>query len=219
MGIPKHVRLKSEYQITPEIILKVMPRNPNPDVWAEAFTEAFERFGITAGYQIAHILSQCAYDSWECTQLYENLDINPERLLILFPVTFRRIREAEDYAHKPESLANYVYSNRFGNGGEESGDGYRYRGRGLIKVRYKRNYLRYGDSLDLKLADNPDLLVEPKNAAMAAALLFINNVGIAATAADVGRVTILTAGNRNGLRIRELYFRRAIIALCPSYEK
>ena len=79
------------------------------------------------------------------------------------------IEFARRYTRNPEKMANYVYANQGGNGNEASGDGWRFRGRGLIQITLRNNYLLCGKALGLDLIANPDLLLEYLNAARSAA--------------------------------------------------
>ena len=76
---------------------------------------------------------------------------------------------AQPYERNPEKLANLVYANRMGNGPPESCDGYRFRGRGLIRIIGRANYASVGAALGLDLESQPESLLEPRNAAMSAA--------------------------------------------------
>ena len=62
------------------------------------------------------------------------------------------------YGRKPELIANLVYANRMGNGSEESGDGYKYRGRGVIQVTGKNNYTKFSSYVHSNCVMYPELL-------------------------------------------------------------
>jgi len=100
----------------------------------------------------------------------EKFSYSAKRLLQVFPKYFKNIDEANEYAYKPEKIANRVYANRMGNGSEQSGDGYKYRGRGLLQLTGKNNYLKFSKWYnDSKIfVDNPDLLLQPQFAVLSA---------------------------------------------------
>ena len=82
---------------------------------------------------------------------------------------------ADQYANNPEKLANLVYSGRYGNGPAESGDGWKYRGRGFNQITFKKTYEKYGRLLGIDLVNRPDLLNDPRVAAKAAVAFFLNS--------------------------------------------
>ena len=134
------------------------------------FLQYCDKYKINTPERISHFLAQTNYESGYMNYIEENLNYSAKRLLQVFPKYFKTIDEANEYAYKPEKIANKVYANRMGNGDEQSGDGYRYRGRGLIQLRGKKNYLEfsrwYNDSKIF--VDNPDLLLQPQFAVLSA---------------------------------------------------
>jgi putative chitinase len=87
----------------------------------------------------------------------ENLNYSASGLLATFPKYFT-ISQAAAYARQPQRIANRAYANRMGNGNEASGDGWRYRGRGLVQITGRDNYAKYG------IADDPDKALDPVKA-------------------------------------------------------
>ena len=101
-------------------------------------------------------LAQWAHETQGFTQLSENLNYSADGLLKIFPRHFPYRDIAEDYARRPESIANRVYAGRYGNGGESSGDGWRFRGRGWPHVTFRRNYA----ACSVFLFRDPDTLLQ-----------------------------------------------------------
>ncbi|AGR48034.1 chitinase [Sinorhizobium phage phiM7] len=91
--------------------------------------------------------------------IMENLNYSAKGLRATFPKYFN-LADAAKYERKPQAIANRAYGNRMGNGPEASGDGWKYRGRGLVQITGKDNYTKYG------IADNPDRALEPDVAVM-----------------------------------------------------
>lgn len=87
----------------------------------------------------------------------ENLNYSASGLLATFPKYFT-ISQAAAYARQPQRIANRAYANRMGNGNEAGGDGWRYRGRGLVQITGRDNYAKYG------IADDPDKALDPVKA-------------------------------------------------------
>ncbi|MDR6900203.1 hypothetical protein [Rhizobium miluonense] len=87
----------------------------------------------------------------------ENLNYSASGLLATFPKYFT-ISQAAAYARQPQRIANRAYANRMGNRNEASGDGWRYRGRGLVQITGRDNYAKYG------IAEDPDKALDPVKA-------------------------------------------------------
>ena len=136
----------------------------------EPLSAAMLSFSINTKKRRAAFLAQAAHESNEFTRLQEDLFYTtPERLLRVFKGRFDGLADAAQYLRQPEKLANRVYSNRLGNGDESSGDGWRFRGRGLFQLTGRANYMAAGDALGTDYKVNPDLVAEPPDAAFTAA--------------------------------------------------
>ncbi len=85
-----------------------------------------------------------------------------------WPKRFPTLADAQTYARQPEKIANRAYAGRLGNGDEQSGDGWQYRGRGIIQITGRGNYQEVGAALGLPLEAQPELLEQPDNAALSA---------------------------------------------------
>lgn len=130
---------------------------------------AFERFEIDKPVRAAAFLAQAAHESMHFTRLEENLRYSkPERIMAVFPSTVHSIADAVPLINNPEALACKVYANRLGNGDEASGDGWRYRGRGLFQITGRANYMAAGGALSVDLKNHPGCVAEPVHAAMTA---------------------------------------------------
>lgn len=120
-----------------------------------AWNDAFQ---ITTPLRIAHFLATVWHESSGLTRLTENLNYSAQGLRRTFARYFPTVTLANQYARKPQAIANRVYANRMGNGNEASGDGWRYRGRGLIQLTGRANYAAYQQSGFC----NGDLLSHPE---------------------------------------------------------
>ena len=117
-------------------------------------------YGVDTKLRTAHALSQIFHESGLLKATEENMNYSADRLLVVFPKYFKTKADAEAYAHNPQKIANRVYGGRMGNGNEASGDGWKYRGRGLIGTTGLENYADYGKS-DLCIGnpvEDPDIL-------------------------------------------------------------
>jgi putative chitinase len=149
-----------------------MPTLRATRVWLPIFGEALQRFEIDSPACVVSFLAQIAHESNECRNLEEDLSYTAEALLQMWPSHLPTLAEAQAYERNPEKLANYVYANRLGNGPPESCDGYRYRGRGLIRIVGRAHYASAGAALGIDLTGQPESLLEPRNAALSAAWLW-----------------------------------------------
>ena len=118
-------------------------------------------------------------------------------------------------AFTPEEGADLAdfYASRMGNGPTESGEGWKYRGRGLKQLTGKDNYTRCGQAIEANLVAEPDLLINPKYAALSAAWFWsVNKCGALAESGDFVGLTKKINGGTIGLEDREKRY-RAVLAI------
>ncbi|MDG4948819.1 glycoside hydrolase family 19 protein [Actinobacillus equuli subsp. haemolyticus] len=110
--------------------------------------------GCKTREQQAMFLAQCGHETAGFSVFAENLNYSDVALLRTFPKYFNT-GNVKAYARQPEKIANRAYANRMGNGDEQSGDGYKFRGRGLIQITGKNNYIAFRKWLgrEIKLDD------------------------------------------------------------------
>lgn len=168
------------------------------------FVLTFVKYRITTQNRIAHFLSQISHESTGFTKLVENTNYTSvSRLLQIFPKYFTSAT-AQQYINKPIDIANRVYANRLGNGNEASGDGYKYRGRGLIQLTGKANYQSYKNYSGVDIVSNPDLATRIDIALDIAGWYWnTRNINSAADKNDVVAVTKIINGGTNGLADRK----------------
>ncbi len=197
--------------------LKIIMPKCNTDQWLNALNQAMTKFEINTSARIAAFLAQVAHESSETTTLSENLNYSALRLTQVWPQRFPSVVLAQAYAKNPEKLANFVYAGRGGNGSSASGDGWRYRGRGLFQLTTKDNYRLAGQALSLPLVDKPDLLLLPEVAALTAAQ-FWQRLGLNVLAdhqvgdndeKDFEKISIKINGGKVGLAERKRYWQLA----------
>ena len=138
--------------------------------WIEPLNTCLEEFGINSPLRIAAFLAQVATESGSLNRLVENLNYSAAGLKRTWPKRFPSDELARQFERQPERIANFVYGGRMGNGSEQSGDGWRFRGRGLLQVTGRSNYRTVGAGLGLALEAQPELLEIPLNAARSAGL-------------------------------------------------
>lgn len=182
--------------------------------WLKPLEDTFAKYDISTPKRQAAFIGQCAHESANFTKLEENLNYKPERLMQVWPSRFPDLPTAMKYAHDPIKLANKVYANRMGNGSEESGDGAKYHGRGLIQLTGKELYGNCGSNIGVDLLSNPGLLTTPEYAALSAGW-FWNKKGLNALA-DAGDFETMTKrinGGTLGLDDRKAKIAKALSVL------
>jgi putative chitinase len=178
------------------------------------------KYGITTPQRIASFISQCAHESADFKLLEENLNYSKESLERVFPKYFgANKRNANEYARKPEKIANYVYMDEFRSkggalGNVQEGDGWRFRGRGLKQVTGRSNYSTFGKAIG-KSAEEVAAYLETKEGALVSALWFwdsrkLNDV---ADTGDVARVTKIINGGDIGLEDRRRRYVQGLAVL------
>jgi putative chitinase len=138
--------------------------------WFEPLQETFEKYQINTPKRQACFIGQCMHESGGFKFLKENLNYSAKALMATWPSRFPDMDMAEKYERQPEKIANKVYSGRMGN--TEDGDGAKYIGRGLIQLTGKDNYKAFGEAIGEDLVSNPQLVEEPRYAALSAGWFF-----------------------------------------------
>lgn len=190
-----------------------------PADWIGPLNIAMQRFGVVEPREQAAFLAQVAEESGELTRLEENLRYHADRLMAVWPHHFPTLEVAAHYAANPEALANLIYANRFGNGDAESGDGWRYRGRGLIQVTFHDNYRDFGNAIgDPSVLQSPEKLAGDKQYAALSAAWFwrahnLNRLADTGTPQDFDSISRTINGGDTGRVTRLQYWGRALKAL------
>lgn len=197
---------------------QVMPSVTEADVWVDCLLPAMTRFDVNTKARLAAFLAQLAHESGEFQRLVENLNYSAAGLHKTFKTRFPTLADAQPFAHQPEKIANLVYANRLGNGNTASGDGWRFRGRGLIQTTGRTNYHDTGHGIDVDLVADPNLLAVDKHTAALAAGFFWRSHGLNALAdsgdpEDFARITRKINGGLNGQPQRVAFWQRAKAAL------
>jgi putative chitinase len=202
--------------LTVEQIKEIVPTATQVEEWCEVFNNNFSDAEIDTNERIAAFIAQSAVESQCFTHLHENLNYRAESLLKLWPKHFT-VSQANECAHNPEKIANRAYANRNGNGDETSGDGYKYRGRGLLQITGKANYAlcsqyMYGDDT---LVQQPELLETDMDVAVSSALWFwsTHKLNNHVDANNFKMVTQKINGGQTGAAEREEYFHIALTVL------
>jgi putative chitinase len=182
--------------------------------WVDALNETFQRFNIATPAQQASFIGQASHESGNFKMLVENLNYRAETLMKVWPKRFPTLEFAKQYERDPKKIANSVYANRMGNRDEASGDGFRFRGRGLFQTTGHSGYYHAGQALGEDFVMNPDLVATPKYAALTAGFFWnthkLNNF---ADVEDFKGMTKKINGGFIGLEDRIKHIRHALSVL------
>ena len=180
-----------------------------PDSVIAQIPDTAAKFNITNNLRLAHFLAQCGHESGGFKAVSENVNYSAAGLKNIFSKYFPG-NLSESYARNPQKIASRVYGNRMGNGPEESGDGYKFRGRGFIQLTGKNNYTQFTKFIGEDCVSNPDL-VATKYPLASAAIFFDSNKlwAICDKGADNATITAVTKrvnGGTIGLADRIKHF-------------
>lgn len=164
-----------------------------------------EKYSINTSLRLSHFLAQCASESGNFTIVRENLNYSTSNLLNTFKKYFKTLSEAADYARQPERIANKVYANRMGNGNEQSGDGWKFRGRGYIQLTGHDNYAALSKAIGEDLITTPDIVATKYPLLSAAWFWNKNGLNRIADTDNIEAVTKVVNGGRNGIDDRKKY--------------
>jgi putative chitinase len=197
--------------LTRDELLTIMPHAANvADRVLGPLDTAMTRFEIRGPARQAAFLAQLAHESGELRHWSESLNYSWQRLRQVFPKYFKTDAEARAFDRQEVRIANRVYGGRMGNGPEDSGDGWRYRGRGPIQLTGKNNYRACGAGLGLDLLARPDLLETPETGCLAAGWFWVKNgLNALADAGDFVSITRRINGGLVGLDKRRAFWERA----------
>lgn len=199
------------FDFTKQQLKEMIPKNPYVDQWFEAIAEILPEYEITTPQRVAAFLAQCAHESGGFVFLKENLNYKAASLRRVFPKYFPDDAIAAQYAGKGEMIANRVYANRMGNGPEESGDGFRYCGRGLIQLTGKNNYTFFAGSLDIPVEEASEYLQTFEGAVQSACFFWEQNkLNQWADAGDILTLTKRINGGTIGLEDRIKHYEHAL---------
>jgi putative chitinase len=199
--------------ITEQQLQSCLPSNRSVSAWYPIVATTLTKYSITTLNRVAAFLAQTAHESMDWNILQENLNYSENGLLVTFGKYFNSTTAAQ-YARQPQKIANRVYANRMGNGPESSGDGWKYRGRGLIQTTGKSNYQSTGATMGQDLLNNPDLLMAHAGALESACVFWSkNNLNALADAGNIRSITIHINGGTLGLAERESNYARNLKVL------
>jgi putative chitinase len=190
---------------------QIIPKNPYVEYWYNALEQLLPQYQIDTPHRLAAFLAQCAHESGNFVFIKENLNYRWQSLRKIFPKYFPTDALAQQYEKQPEKIANKIYANRMGNGSEDSGDGYRFCGRGLIQVTGRDNYSWFAASLDISPEEASEYMETFEGAAQSACWFWeTNNLNQWADRGDIVTLTKRINGGTIGLEDRQKHYNHAL---------
>jgi len=194
------------FDFTVDKLAAMLPGNPYIEHWHEALCKILPDYDINTPERVGAFIAQTAHESGGYKALKENLNYRAETLCKVWPHYFNA-SNANQYAHNQEAIANRAYANRMGNGPEESGDGFRYCGRGLIQLTGKSNYAAFANSIDTPVEEIPEFLGTFEGAIQSACWFWeTNNLNQYADRGDILTMTKKINGGTLGLAERQQHY-------------
>ena len=198
-------------ELTKDQLRQLLPKNQYIDHWHRALSQLLPDYEINTPQRIASFIAQCAHESGSFVFLTENLNYKAESLMKIFPKYFTEMSLAKAYERKPEKIANRIYASRMGNGDEASGDGYKYRGRGLIQLTGKTNYTWFAASLEISPEEAAEYTQTFEGAAQSACWFWeTNKLNQWADKGDIVTLTKRINGGTIGLEDRIKHYEHAL---------
>ena len=189
--------------------------------WYDSMCEILPLWGVDTVERVAGFIAQCGHESGGFRVLSENLNYSAKALNTIFPKYFRRAgRDANEYHRQPEKIANVIYANRMVNGDTDTGDGWKFRGGGILQLTGRYNYTQFGKAVE-KTAEEAVEYVRTKAGALDSACWFWdeNNINDYCDRQDVVGMTIRINGGTIGLEDRKKHYIHALDVLGGDYEE
>lgn len=205
--------------LTPEVLNRAVPSCHEPALWAEPLRVQLSRAGLESDHDMAMFLAHTGHESGSFRHLEESMNYSVEALHKLFGAHRINRLDIEMLGRKPgqaanePALANTLYGGEWGArnlGNTQPGDGWKFRGRGLIQITGRANYEACADDTGLDLVGDPDCLVRDPGAGAASALWFWSRF---VDGRDMKTTTRQINGGYHGLKDRLARFKRALAAL------
>lgn len=163
---------------------------------------------INTPIRLRHFFARVCVETGGLHTLEENLHYSAQRMHEVWPSRFPTAASAVPYAGNPEKLANKVYGGRLGN--TAPGDGWDYRGSGLLQNTGKENFAEVEKATGLPVVANPQLLRTFPGALQAATIYWKNrNINALADKNDTTGVCRAVNGGITGLADQTVWLAKA----------
>jgi putative chitinase len=206
-------------KLDPQSLKILLPKCKDSNIkkYLEPLNMCIEKYNLSTPQRLGMFLAQTAHESASYNVVIENLNYKADQLLAVFGKYFDE-ESAKEYARHPERIANRVYANRMGNGPEESGDGWKYRGRGIIQITGKDMYAYLSKKMAYDFVNEPDALTRPFAAVLSAGEFWISrNLNTFADKGDFIGITKRINGGLNGYAERLAHWKHIRLVLKIPY--
>jgi len=210
-----------EFDFEPWMAQEMLHGNRDWEEWYSAMLEILPMWDINTIERVAGFVAQCGHESRNFSVLTENLNYSAAALNKFFPKYFRRAgRDAQAYHRQPEKIANVIYANRMDNGDTDSGDGWRFRGGGILQLTGRYNYTEFAEDVGMSAEEAVDY-VRTKKGALDSACWFWdeNNLNKHCDNMDIVKMTKRINGGTIGLEDRKKHWAHALDVLGGDYEE
>jgi len=189
--------------------------------WYEAMCEILPLWEVDTIERVAGFIAQCGHESGGFRVLSENLNYSASALNKIFGKYFVRAgRDPQPYHRQPEKIANVIYAGRMDNGNTASGDGWKFRGGGILQLTGRYNYTEFGKAVEMSPDEATDY-VRTKKGALDSACWFwdTNNINKYCDNQDIVGMTKRINGGTIGLEDRKKHYIHALDVLGGDYEE
>ncbi len=209
-----------EFEFTEEMAIELLRGNEEAEDWYDAMCEILPLWEMDTPERVAMFIAQCGHESGGFRVVSENLNYSAKALNVIFPKYFKRAgRDANEYHRQPEKIANVIYANRMDNGDSASGDGWRFRGGGILQLTGRYNYTEFAEDVDMSPEEAVDY-VRTKKGALDSACWFWdeNNINKHCDNMDILKMTKRINGGTIGLEDRKKHWAHALDVLGGDME-
>ena len=200
-----------EFDFTANHVHQLLQGNPHAQSWYDALCDELPKYQITTPARVAMFMAQTGHESGNYTALTENLNYKPQALMAIWKKRFPTMEIANEYAHNPEKIANRAYCDRMGNVSEESLDGWKFHGRGLIQLTGRSLYEAFAKEIGKDLDECVDYCETP-DGAVESACFFWEHHGLNAVAdqGNIEHATKIINGGLLGIEDRTARYNHAL---------
>ena len=203
-----------DFDFTEDHVKTILHKSDVSD-WYNAMVEMFPKYDITTPNRVAGFIAQTAHESASYKTITENLNYSAKALDAIFGKYFKRAGvDASKYHRQPRKIANRIYANRMDNGDTASGDGWTFRGGGILQLTGRYNYTEFGKTVGMTAEEATDYVRTPQGAIESACWFWkTNNINKYCDADDIVRMTKRINGGTIGLADRKKHYAHALEVL------